>query len=109
MQNLSNLAMWAMIVGFISPPVLAFIQQPGWSDKTRAAVAFVFSALTSLGTLWFDDTLGFHAALDLDNYITAFLLTFVTTITTYRNFWKPTNVAPAIELATSPGDNVLER
>lgn len=102
MTNLSNLAMWSLILGFVSPPVLAFIQQPGWSERTRSFVAFLFSALVALGTLYFDDTLGFKAALDLDNYVTALLLTFVTTISTYRNFWKPNGAAPAIEAATSP-------
>lgn len=104
MENLSNLAMWTLILGFISPPVLAFIQQPGWSDKTRSLVAFIFSALVALGTLVFDEQLGFKAALDLDNYVTALLLVFVTTISTYRNFWKPNGVAPAIEYSTS-GDS----
>ena len=33
--------MWALIVGFFLPPIIAVIQKASWSDSVRAIVAFL--------------------------------------------------------------------
>lgn len=47
--GLSNLAMYALIVGFFLPPVLALVQQQSWSEKLRASIAFVACLVAGAG------------------------------------------------------------
>lgn len=107
MSNVSNLVMWSLIVGFVTPPVLAVIQQPRFSRRVQSILAFAFSAVLALGLLYFDETLGFRAELDAENFISALLMIFVTATNTYRNLWKPTGIAPAIESVTTVGEGDL--
>lgn len=96
-NELGNLAMWSLIVGFLSPIVISLIQQPRWSDGVRAFVAFIFCAVAGIPTAYF------AGDLEGKDYVTSGLLILVTAITSYRNFWKPTAIAPSIEASTSPG------
>lgn len=102
MDPVGDLAMWNLIVGFISATfVLPVIQQPRWSSARRAAVTFVYSVIVGLGTAFF--TGAFSHLDDVRAGITSVLLTLVAAIASYRGFAKPVGVAPAIENATSPG------
>jgi hypothetical protein len=97
----NDLEMWNLIVGFLSATfVLPVIQQPGWSDRRRSAVTFVFCLVVGLGTAFFTDA--FAQVNDARAGITSVLLTLVAAIASYRGFAKPIGVAPAIEHATSP-------
>lgn len=96
-MNLSNIEMWSLVIGFLNPIVLAIINQPTWSAPVKSFVAFVWSAIVSVVTLWLSDV-----KFDAQNLATTFLLIFVTTIATYRGFWKTSGIAPEIEAATSP-------
>ena len=91
--DISQTALWAIIVGFISPIVLNFIIQSGWSARTQALVAFLFSAIVGAATAFFT------GAFDGVGIVTGILLTFVVAISTYRGFWK--QVTPNLKDATS--------
>lgn len=98
---MTNLAMWELIVGFISATfVLPVIQQPSWSAKVRSLVTFVYSIIVGLVTAYL--TGGFDNVADLRTAVSAVLLMLVTAIATYKGFAKPTGIAPAIEERTSP-------
>lgn len=99
---MSNLEMWALIVGFFSPPVIALIQQPKWGERLRAVVTFLFAILVGGGTAYFNGELGFEGGT-----VKAILLVLVMAIGTYKGFWKPTRVAPTIETATSSSNQPL--
>lgn len=102
MDPTGDLAMWNLIVGFLSATfVLPVIQQPQWSSKLRAAVTFVYSVVVGLGTAYF--TGAFAHLADVHAGITSVLLTLVAAISSYHGFAQPTGVAPTIEAATSPG------
>lgn len=99
--NLTDLAMWNLIVGFLSATfVLPVIQQPSWSAGRRAAVTFVYSIIVGLGIAYF--TGAFAHLNDVKAGVTSVLLTLVAAISTYKGFAQPTGVAPTIEAATSP-------
>lgn len=93
--GLSNLAMYALVVGFFLPPVLAIVQQSSWSDKVRAVVAFLACLVAGAGTAYFQGDLTGR------RFAEASLVILTTGMATYRNFWKPTGVAPTIESATN--------
>lgn len=101
METVNDLAMWNLIVGFLSATfVLPVIQQPAWSAKTRAVVTFLYSVVVGLGTAYF--TGAFARLDDVHAGVTSVLLTLIAAIATYKGFAQPTGVAPAIEQATSP-------
>jgi hypothetical protein len=87
--------MWSLIVGFALPPVLSIVQQSDWSDRLRAVVAFVACAVAAAGTAYF------QGDLTGERFVEAGLVILVTEIATYKGFWKPTGVSPAIETKTN--------
>lgn len=101
MEAMNDLAMWNLIIGFLSATfVLPVIQQPSWSAKTRALVTFLYSVVVGLGTAYF--TGAFSNLDDTRAGVTSVLLTLIAAISSYKGFAQPTGVAPAIEEATSP-------
>lgn len=94
---MTNFAMWALIVGFFAPPIIAIIQQQKWPNQVRAVVTFLLALVAGAGTAYF------QGDLTGKRFVEASLLVLVTAISTYHGFWKPTTVAPQIEKATSPG------
>lgn len=94
---MTNLAMWSMIVGFFLPLLLAVVQQPRWPSYVRSIVMFLGCLVASAGTVIL------QGEFSGERWVESALLIIVTTIATYKGLWKPIEVAPAIEDATSPG------
>ena len=92
---MENIELWSLVVGFLLPPVLSIIMQSHWSDQVQAVVAFVACLLAGAGTAYF------QGDLTAKRWVEASLVVLVTTIATYKGFWKPTRVSPTIEAATT--------
>lgn len=92
---MSNLEMWALIVGFFLPVVLSVLIQSHWSTQVQAVFAFVACAVAGAGTAYF------QGDLTGKRFVEAGLVILVTSIATYKGFWHPTKVAPAIEEKTT--------
>jgi hypothetical protein len=92
---MSNLEMWALIVGFALPPALSVLIQTGWSQRLQSVVAFLACAVAGAGTAYFQGDLTGR------RFVEAGLVILVTTIATYKGFWKPTGVSPGIETTTN--------
>ncbi len=99
---MTDLQMWELIVGFLSATfVLPIIQQPRWSAGLRAIVTFLYCIVSGLVTAYF--TGAFDGIRDVRAGVSAVLFMLVTAIASYKGFAQPTQIAPAIERATSPG------
>jgi hypothetical protein len=85
-EDLSNAALWAIVIGFFQPVILNLLLQSKLSDRLQAVVAFIVSVV--VGGL----TAFFAGAFDGVGIVTAILLVLVVSISTYKGFWKP--VAP---------------
>ncbi|BCW79019.1 hypothetical protein [Arthrobacter sp. NicSoilC5] len=94
--NLDNPALWALAVGFFSPPVISTIQQSRWSARIQSLVAFGFYLVVAAVTAY---VLGLFAIGDIFRLA---LLIFLAAGTSYKTLWKPTGISPAIERVTSP-------
>ena len=92
---MSNFEMWSLIVGFALPPVLSIVVQSSWSDRLKAVVAFAACAVAGAGVAYF------QGDLTGKRFVEGGLVVLVTALATYRNFWKPTGVSPAIETKTN--------
>lgn len=95
---MADLEMWALLVGVLLPNLVAIIQQPKWPNWFRAVVGVVSSVVAGGITTWL--TAG--SQLWDQGMVHAILLVGVSSWAAYRNFWKPTEIAPTIEEATSP-------
>ncbi|AWY05297.1 hypothetical protein QDA01_gp63 [Microbacterium phage Cinna] len=87
--DMTDAAMWAVIVGFFVPVIVNFIVNAKWSPAVKSAVAFVASAVAGAGTAFFT---GAYEGLGVPSTI---LLTFVVAIAAYSQFWK--QVAPTMQ------------
>ncbi len=97
---MSDLQMWEMVVAFISATfVIPVLQQPRWSDATRAVVTFLFSLVAGVITAYLEGSLG--TIRDFRTGVSAVLVFLVTAVASYKGFAKPIGIAPAIESATS--------
>ncbi len=96
METLTDAAMWAVIVGFISPLVIAVFQQPTWTKGKRAIATFVWSLIVGSGTAFF------AGAFSGMGVVSCILLVLVTSISTYKGLWGETGATKWVEEKTSP-------
>ncbi|UNO38911.1 hypothetical protein [Streptomyces sp. MST-110588] len=93
---MTNAQMWALILGFASPMLIAIVNQPQWSRAVRTGVQVVISVLVGLGSAYFA---GDFAGKDV---VTGILVAAVAAISAYKGVFKPSGIAPKVEKATSP-------
>lgn len=89
-----NLVLWSGITAFITPLLIALVQQPRWSSTVRALIAIGGSTALALITTALEGKLTGERA------VSSALLVITGAIFSYQTIWK--NVAPALEVATSP-------
>lgn len=92
---LDNASLWALAVGFFSPPIISLIQQSRWSARRQSVVAFAFYILVAAVTAYVTGLFNTPDILRLA------LLIFLAAGTSYKTLWKPTGISPAIEAATT--------
>lgn len=106
---MTDVAMWALVVGFVSATfVIPVLQRPTWKPGLRAAVTFAYSVLVGAGTVFFTGGMQPGALQNPRVMATTILLVLVTAISVYKGFAQPTGIAPAIEHATSPGPTAVD-
>lgn len=93
--SLDSASLWALAVGFFSPPIISIIQQARWTPRTRSLVAFAFYLVVAAGTVFLS------GALTGGDYIKVALVIFVLASVSYQHIWRPTGISPAIESVTS--------
>lgn len=98
--EMTDAAMWAVIVGFISPLVLNFIVSATWPAWAKALTAFGFSAVVGTITAVIA---GAYEGLGIPSTI---LLTLVVAITSYQSFWK--QIAPNLQRGSAEKAAAIE-
>lgn len=86
-------------IGTLLPLLTAVVQQKHWSSRTRSIIGVVMSVLAGL-VAWVS-THGLNVS-DLPGLIATVVGIALASIAAYNGIWKPTGVANAIEVATSP-------
>jgi hypothetical protein len=93
----SPVTLWLLAVAIFSPPVISTIQQARFSPRLQSIIAFVFYIAVAFVTVWLNGV--FSTA----TLFVAIIVVFLVGSASYRNFWKPTGIAPAIEAKTPIG------
>ena len=86
----------ALLVGALLPLAIAVINQPQWHSGFKSVMAFVLCFVASLVLAWF------RGEINHQDLVETFATVYGAAMVTYTALWKPTNVAPSIESATSP-------
>ena len=81
---MSNANMWALIVGFFAPLVVAAVIHATWPWLLKLVVAVVTAAIVGVGTSYYA---GQFVDVDIG---TAILMATVATIAAYETTWKDT-------------------
>lgn len=92
----SDLDIWAALVGFLMPPVIAVVNRPTWQPWIRAVVAVAANLVAGGMTAYLTGYL--HGV----SIIHAVLVVLFAALGSYRVFWQPSKIVPKIEAATSP-------
>lgn len=92
---MTNAQMIAVVIGFLSPPVLALIQQTPWKAPVKAVVTFLWAVVLGVVTTYFaGDWTG-------KNVIAVILVILTTAVATYQGWWKNFTWMHAVERKTS--------
>lgn len=89
----SNAALFAALIAFFSPLVIAFVQQPKWPYWARTVVTVLSSAAVGVGGAYFSGQFQAKTA------VSGVLLALVVTTMAYEHVFK--SAARRIELKTS--------
>lgn len=94
-MNLTDLEMWSAFVGAVLPPIVAVINQAHWPRMLRAIVSVVLALIAAAVTCWLKG--------DLSNgsYAHSVLVVLTAMLATYHWFWRPSTIAPTIEVNTT--------
>lgn len=85
----TNAAMWAGIVGFLTPLVIQTITKSHASRQVQSLIAFGFSLVVAVPTAYF------AASLNVHDYVQSALIVFTLAMVTYEHLWKPVGVTPS--------------
>jgi hypothetical protein len=94
-DGLSNLAMWSLIVGALTPPLVAIVQRPTFNRTFRVIVMIAAAIIDGVVVSWLQGDLNFA------RFTNSALIAGVAIITAYHGIWKPSGIAPSIERASS--------
>ena len=93
--TLNDAALWSLVIGSLLPMVIAFFQQPQWSDQVRSIVTPIVCVVVAVATVWI------NGQFDTANLVRTFLIIFLSAQLTYRTYWRPSGITKAIEDRTS--------
>ena len=92
---MDDLTLWSTFIGAVLPPLIALVNQARWSPAMKFIVAVLTSIITSAVTVWLKNEFNPH------NWFRSALVIALAALTTYHVAWKPSGIAPSIEVATS--------
>lgn len=87
--------LWAAVLGYLLPPLVAIVVQPRWSKPVKGIFMLAVATGDGLGTSYFNDD--FHGK----SIVTCILTGALAIGIAYHTVWKPSEIAPRIEHATS--------
>ncbi|MEU1800913.1 hypothetical protein [Streptomyces sp. NPDC019937] len=97
---LTDAQLWAAVLGYLLPPVIAVVAQPRWTGPVKGLLMLVVAVLDGLGTSYFNDQFSGKSV------VTCMLIAALAIGVAYHTLWRPSGIAPGIEAGTSTGGRV---
>lgn len=89
-----NIALAAVVVGFVMPPVIDTISRRNWSSEAKAVSAFVLCIPAALLVVY---VMGYWKP---EDWLRTFLIVFAAAIAFHRFWWQPSGLSDKIDRAT---------
>lgn len=101
---LDDVTLWAIIVAFFGPLVIAFAARPTMRPGVKILIQVAFSAVVAIVTAYL------NGVFEGRSLVSILLLVLATSTLAYKGFWKPTGVADKVESTINAGsvDNAVE-
>jgi hypothetical protein len=96
---LDSAAAWPVLVGFVTPLLLALINRPGWSPQRKRIIAVVASAVLGVITVLVTGAVDV-GHLELGDVLGFFVLVIGASQTSYAVLWKPTGIEEKVDELT---------
>ncbi len=90
-------AVVALVVGALLPMLISVVVRSAWPGWLKGAVAVGSSIVAGAVTAWATGQLSSAQGL-----MQTVVIIFGASMTTYKMFWQPTGIGPAVERATQP-------
>jgi peptidoglycan/LPS O-acetylase OafA/YrhL len=104
MSALTDTMSWGLILGVVLPLLTALVQQPTWPKPVRAAVGLAAAVLGGFVTCLANGTIDHGQTL-----LATIAAVLVAAQATYKGFYQPTGIGPAVEVASSPKSTQARR
>lgn len=105
---MSDRELIAALSAIVLPLLVATVQQPGWSDRTRALVGFASILLWTLaGAIYLGD--GVPQSVDWHAWARLLLVNALVSWGSFQSLWKPMGVVQLVEVGTSPPSMARDR
>ena len=104
MTDMSSVQAWSMILGLITPFVIAVVNNPAWNAATKRVVSVVISVLVGVMNLLVSGVALDWADYSLSGVLVNLALVIGSAQAAYALLWKPTGTTDKVEAATSPKD-----
>lgn len=92
-------ALVALVVGSLLPMLVAVVVRSSWPAWVKGAVAVGSSLVAGTVTALATGELG-----TAKGWVQSIVIVFGASMVTYKAFWQPTGIGPAIERATQPAE-----
>lgn len=93
---MSNTQAWSVILGVITPLLIAVVNRKTWSDQMRRIAAIVVSVVVAVGNLVFNGDIT-----DWKNWVVNIALVAGAAQVLYATVFKPTGIADKVDQKTS--------
>lgn len=104
MSDMSSVTAWSVLLGIITPFLVAIVNNPRWSANTKRYVSMGIAVLVGMMNLIVNNALTNWSDFSLNGVLVNLVLVIGAAQTAYALLWKPTGAADKVEAATSPTD-----
>lgn len=91
--------LWAVLVGFLTPLLVAVVKQPRWSKQQKQVISIVVAVVVGVLNLLAQGVLN-EASFTPSGALATLVLVLGASQGAYALLWKPTGVSDRIEVAT---------
>ena len=98
---MNNAQAWAVLLGLITPFIVAFVARPTWSPSQKRYLSVVVAAIVGAINLLAQGLLA-DFSWDFGSVIEDLVLVLGASQAAYSLLWKPTGISDKVEQVTSP-------
>ena len=99
--TLTDVQLWSIILGFLSPLIVAWAARPEMRPIFKILIQVVFSIVVAVVTAFL------NGELEGRSVVSILLLVLASSTLSYRGLWRPTGVTDAIETGINGGSSDL--